>query len=679
MAVLYFILKLSLGLIIIWLFYQLVLRRLTFYTWNRWYLVIAPALAFLLPLIDIAPVLEKNNWNKTPIVSAIPQIPAYQVSTAVVVPAKSFSEQMIGWLPFLIVAGAAIMLVRLLIQYFSLQAMRRSSVLLLNGRVKVYQVNKQVIPFSFGNSIFLNQHLHGEEELKEIIRHEFIHVKQRHTFDIIWGEAICILTWYNPFSWLLRKAIRQNLEFIADQQVLKTGVDRREYQYLLLKVIGVPSFSIASNFNFKSLKKRIAMMNKVKSARVHLVRFLLLLPVVAILLVAFRNAAKHRQLPPSTEKAVTDTIPGRKAFPENVRSFHNVDNRVTVTLKNGKEEKYDLNIDQELSAFEKKYGKMQPPPAPPVAPVAPVLEEVRFAAPVIVQTPAEPAEVELVEVVPPAPPQDDCYNSKGYCLSVINSPKGQLVMVAGKGKKDIQLITLEDWKKDKKYEEKFGKLPPAPPPPPIAPHAPVPAKHELPEGVSSVHVKDFDAVVKNTDGTVDRYDLRVSADKIKFDQRFSGKFHPEIVKVHGVPADGAKDAVMTDVAFTVADNVSHEILDAASSSNSQTNVTATTPGQTVNLVLADDADILAVITPNTTFKELERLKTDLKAKGITLTWINMKADDGKLTTVEGKLSAGTDKCHFNVDDFTRLILTRKKGDNGRRAFGVHSSSEKVTD
>jgi hypothetical protein len=166
MVVLFYILKLSVGLIIIGLFYQLVLRRLTFYTWNRWFLVVCPALAFLLPLIDIAPVLEKNNWTKTTIVSAIPQIPAYNNTAAVIVPAKSFSEQMIGWLPFLVVAGAAILLIRLLIQYFSLLAMRRSSTLLLNGRVKVYQVNKTVIPFSFGNSIFLNQHLHGEEELK---------------------------------------------------------------------------------------------------------------------------------------------------------------------------------------------------------------------------------------------------------------------------------------------------------------------------------------------------------------------------------------------------------------------------------------------------------------------------------------------------------------------------------
>ena len=113
------------------------------------------------------------------------------------------------------------------------------------------------------------------------------------------------------------------------------------------------------------------MMNKVKSARLHLVRFLLLLPVVAIILLAFRNAAKHRQQPPATQ-AVSDTVPGKK-FPENVRSFHTVNNKVTVTLKDGKEETYNLDNVQEVLAFEKKYGKLPEPPTPPTPPSEQVL------------------------------------------------------------------------------------------------------------------------------------------------------------------------------------------------------------------------------------------------------------------------------------------------------------------
>src|SRR5438067_2739132 len=104
--------------------------------------------------------------------------------------------------------------------------------------------------------------------------------------------------------------MRQNLEFIADQQVLQTGLDRKQYQYLLLKVTGVNAFSIASNFNFSSLKKRIAMMNKTKSAKVHLIRFLFILPLLVVILLAFRNTRQQQR--PVLRAMVTDTVPTGK-------------------------------------------------------------------------------------------------------------------------------------------------------------------------------------------------------------------------------------------------------------------------------------------------------------------------------------------------------------------------------
>jgi hypothetical protein len=107
--------------------------------------------------------------------------------------------------------------------------------------------------------------------------------------DVVFAELLCIVNWYNPFVWLMRYSIRQNLEFVADQKVLGSGVDRKGYQYHLLKVVGDPAYRLANNFNFSSLKKRIIMMNKIKSARVHLVKFLFVLPLLGVLLVAFRN------------------------------------------------------------------------------------------------------------------------------------------------------------------------------------------------------------------------------------------------------------------------------------------------------------------------------------------------------------------------------------------------------
>lgn len=307
-----YLLKLSISFAVVYLFYALVLRRLTFYTLNRWYLLGYSLISFFIPFVDINPLLERGAWNENMVVQLIPIVGHYGDRQA-----SSSIPNVWILLSGILVIGMVVMLTRLLIQYISLRKIRRRSELISDEQVKIYQVNKMIIPFSFGRSIFINQHQHNELELKEIIRHEFIHVKQRHTADILWSELLCLLNWYNPFAWLIRKAIRQNLEFIADHHVLKAGLDRKQYQYLLLKVVGVPAFAITSQFNFSSLKKRIAMMNKMRSAKVHLVKFLFVLPLVTVLLLAFRNAAIKQDIIEMTSNAsqVPEAVAGSGQVP----------------------------------------------------------------------------------------------------------------------------------------------------------------------------------------------------------------------------------------------------------------------------------------------------------------------------------------------------------------------------
>lgn len=390
-----FIVKISIGLAVTWLFYWLLLRRLTFYRWNRLFLLVYPAMAFLVPFIDITDLLHHQGDDKAWL-RAIPVLEQYAF--------RMEPQERIVWLTpasiglMVLAAGSIVMAARLCWQYWSLRKAVSGAVLLADDEARLYHLNKRIVPFSFGRSIYLNKDLHTEAELQEILRHEFIHVKQRHSLDMIWGELLCIINWYNPFAWLLRHAIRQNLEFIADHQVLANGVDRKQYQYMLLKVTGMSSFSVANNFNLSSLKKRIIMMNKKTSATVHLLRFVLIVPVLAVLLLAFRSVT-HADLPsPSNliaEKmfadtavdsetfialaggdtirltanwVIHDTVPKRKtALPDSIEHIYinKKNNAVMIRLKNGTEEKYDLSDARQKEAYEKKYGKFTPPPPPP--------------------------------------------------------------------------------------------------------------------------------------------------------------------------------------------------------------------------------------------------------------------------------------------------------------------------
>lgn len=515
-----YLIKLSISLSIVYLFYQLFLRRLTFYNWNRWYLLIYSLVCFVIPFINVFTIIvERPALRESAFINYIPAItqmsPAADAGT--VTQASGINWLQVGVI--VIVSGMLFMIVRLLLQYYSLYKMRSKAVLLYDENVKLYHINEPVMPFSFGRGIYVNQHQHSEDELKDIIRHEFIHVKQRHSLDILWSELLCILNWYNPFAWLLRHDIRQNLEFIADQQVLQTGLDRKQYQYLLLKVIGVNSFSIATNFNFSSLKRRIAMMNKTQSARVHLTRFLFLLPLLVVVLLAFRNTNQERRQLQREKQLKTDTVPAadkEQSRWKDIQTIDVTDNRkVTIRLKNGKIERYDMQITKEREAFESKYGSLPEPPAPPTIPLMPIEKELperpeapekpekleapepdekpeKLEAPERDEMPEKPEAVEAPNppnifayggpkkiVVqpsrvntpnPPEPPQapdqptinlQDCINKKGYCITVADNFGECIVIVKDKDNKIVQAIFLTDWNKDKQYEEKYGEIPSA--------------------------------------------------------------------------------------------------------------------------------------------------------------------------------------------------------------------------
>jgi len=274
------------------LFYQWLLRKLTFYNWNRCYLIAYSLFCFFIPFINISPIVDPGPSGKPSMVSYFPGIVEYAG------PVRAFSPDQrphpAVWdtwtlLAAMLASGVLVLLIRLCVRWVSIFNIGRKARLIRRNGLKIYEVDQPIIPFSFRDAIYINPGLHTEKEYEGIILHEYVHVRQRHTLDILFSELLCALNWYNPFAWLIRHSIRQNLEFIADKQVLEKGLDKKGYQYHLLKVIGQEQYGLATNFNFSSLKKRIVMMNKIRSARMHLVKFLFILPLLAILLVAFRD------------------------------------------------------------------------------------------------------------------------------------------------------------------------------------------------------------------------------------------------------------------------------------------------------------------------------------------------------------------------------------------------------
>ncbi|WP_291041101.1 M56 family metallopeptidase [Dyadobacter sp. 50-39] len=294
-----YLLKLSVGLAVIALFYHLVLRKLTFYDANRQYLRLYSMLCLVFPLVNINHFIAPEPTPARVLVQSVPAIarisaPETTSSPAVLMiePTKVAEPWVLTaaeWIFYIWLAGAAVMTLRLLAHIRSYLRIRSQSRLVSNDDgVKIFHFDLDMSPFSFGKAIFYNPHLHKPDELQDMILHEYIHAQQWHSVDVIWSEFLCILNWFNPFAWLIRSAIRQNLEYIADQKVLENHPDTKAYQYLLLKAAVGPEFPLMNQFGYHSLKQRFVMMNKKASPRVMLACFLFILPLLAVTLAAFR-------------------------------------------------------------------------------------------------------------------------------------------------------------------------------------------------------------------------------------------------------------------------------------------------------------------------------------------------------------------------------------------------------
>ncbi|MFD2147248.1 M56 family metallopeptidase [Mucilaginibacter antarcticus] len=280
-ALFIFLLKVNLALIIFCLGYYLVLRKLTFYTLNRIYLVGAIVLSSVYPLIDVNDLLAGHQEIAAPV-----QVIAINWQAS-----QQIMEQPAYWLWAIILfwLGAAVFAMRLLIQFLSLYKLYRKSTPAVIQQYSVRVTDADISPFSFWKNIYLNPGNIEAADLNSVLEHEHVHVKQWHTLDILLTEFSVIFYWFNPGVWLMKRAVRENIEFITDRKVLQKGTDTKAYQYSLLHVsiAGTTTVGISNHFNFSTLKKRIKMMNTKKSSNLNLTRYAVLVPMVVVLLMVF--------------------------------------------------------------------------------------------------------------------------------------------------------------------------------------------------------------------------------------------------------------------------------------------------------------------------------------------------------------------------------------------------------
>jgi hypothetical protein len=295
--ILTYLLKANGVLLLVAAAYYGLLRRLTFFSLNRAYLAGALLFAAVYPALPVPALLAA-----TTLLPAAGALPAGAASASSPADLAQTDWLAIGLAVYALVV--ALLLLRLLGQLLSLAMVRARSrpAVVLGQPVRVLPGAGG--PFSFGRTIYLSEAaLADAASLPAALRHEQAHVRQYHTADVLLTQLATALAWPNPAAWLLRRAVLDNLEYLADHAALRTGLDRRAYQYSLLRQHpgGVPAPALAFHFSFLTLKNRITMLNQPASTTRQLGRYLLAAPLVAALALAYSCSQKAESpIPGST-------------------------------------------------------------------------------------------------------------------------------------------------------------------------------------------------------------------------------------------------------------------------------------------------------------------------------------------------------------------------------------------
>ena len=293
-ALFVFLFKVNIALLLFCGGYYLVLRHLTFYTLNRIYLVTAIIFSTIYPRINLSDFVQRHQQLTEPVQTVILNWEA---------PAKNLVKPLYQpnywqWVGVIFWTGVILLAVRMLVQLFSLLRLYHRSQPGEIDEHKVRLLKDEIGPFSFWRSVYVNPAKLSPAELKNVLQHEQIHVSQWHTLDLLLAELSTIFYWFNPGVWLMKTAVRENLEFITDRKILQKGADSKEYQYSLVSVsLAAMPNAIVNHFNISTIKKRIIMMNAKRSSGYNLTRYVFLVPAVVVLLLTFSlskaEVAKH--------------------------------------------------------------------------------------------------------------------------------------------------------------------------------------------------------------------------------------------------------------------------------------------------------------------------------------------------------------------------------------------------
>jgi TonB family protein len=297
--VLVYLLETSVCLGFTLLIYRFVLSELTFFAWNRAILLALLVLSFVIPTLS----LDYFGIGGEEVVREM-TLPVFQVGEQI----SSNYGKGINFLEYAVwiyLIGVFFTAARMIFGLLISQRLIDKATLIFY-RNQWISIHPQFVPASFFSYILMPSFDPNDRDQEQIFIHESMHVRYRHSWDLVLVNFGKIIFWFNPLIYLFEKSLREVHEFQADQGVTR-AFSPREYATLLLRLVTArPGWQFMNNFNQFQTKKRIQMIAKRSSASFQKLRFLAVIPAIGALLFVF-----------SCEKEeLLSTMTGMEDFPE---------------------------------------------------------------------------------------------------------------------------------------------------------------------------------------------------------------------------------------------------------------------------------------------------------------------------------------------------------------------------
>ncbi|MCF0056722.1 TonB family protein [Dyadobacter sp. CY356] len=315
--------KVNLYLVLFYACYWLLFRKHTFFVWNRVYLICSLLISFLLPNISIP---ETEQAAPTLYYSVITVSDSIPFSSATEYPVSETINR-ISWIYLFAAIGSFLMLIKLVKSFWDLRQMISLGDLFPHPDYHLILLpDNQTGSFSFLKWLVLNRYDY-ENNPDPILRHELVHIQQRHSLDILLIEIIKVAFWFNPVIWFYKMSLQEVHEYLADEAV----PNRDHYaRFLVSYALSVPVTLLTNHFfNSSTLKSRIKMIYKNRNSRWSLGKYLMIVPVLlfAVLLTAAREkltVSEEVQNTPGSglykETEITDNSSVAKYIPAIVKS-----------------------------------------------------------------------------------------------------------------------------------------------------------------------------------------------------------------------------------------------------------------------------------------------------------------------------------------------------------------------